>query len=70
VLVALGYHVIQCHSLLVSSVMSKYKEDFYFVDQVHGPTLHSSWCAACHKAHANFVESACLMADNFWNEGK
>jgi hypothetical protein len=51
--------------------MSKYKEDFYLVDQIHGSALHGSRCAACRKARANFIdESAWLVADNVWSEGK
>jgi hypothetical protein len=39
------------------------------VDQVHGSALHGGQCAACYKALMNFAsESACLMADNVWNE--
>jgi hypothetical protein len=44
-------------------------EDFHFVDQFHDSALHSDWCIAGCKAHNNFAdESACLMADNIWNE--
>jgi hypothetical protein len=46
-----------------------YKEDFCFVDRFHGSALHGEQCAACCEAHTNFTdESACLMADNVWNE--
>jgi hypothetical protein len=42
---------------------------FYFVDRFYGSVLHSDWVAVCLEAHTNFVEeSACLMADNIWNE--
>lgn len=44
----------------------EYREYFYCVDRVHG-----DWCAACCKAHVNPAsESACLTANNIWNEGK
>jgi hypothetical protein len=51
--------------------MVMYREYFYFVDLVHGSVLRGGQCAACCKSHTNFAdESACLMADNVWNEGK
>jgi hypothetical protein len=44
---------------------------FNFVDWFHGSELHGGWGADCREEHMNFVdESACLMADNVWNEGK
>jgi hypothetical protein len=46
------------------------QEYFYCVDWVYGSALHGDRCAACFEAHMNFAdESACLMADNVWNEG-
>jgi hypothetical protein len=48
-----------------------YMEYFYCVDRVHGPVLHGGWCAACCEVYMIYVhESACLIADNIWNEGK
>jgi hypothetical protein len=39
------------------------------VDRVHGSALHGGRCAACCEAYTNFAnESACLTADNVWNE--
>jgi hypothetical protein len=38
---------------------------------VHSSVLNGNWCAAYREAHMNFSnKSACLMADNVWNEGK
>jgi hypothetical protein len=46
-----------------------YREDLYFVDQIHGSVLHSDQCTAGCMVHMNFTnESACLMADNIRNE--
>jgi hypothetical protein len=46
-----------------------YREDFYFVDWVHGSALLGNWCTTGCEAHMNFAcESACLKADNVWNE--
>jgi hypothetical protein len=46
-----------------------YREYFYFVDRFHGSALHGCRCADCCEAHTNFAdESACLTADNIWNE--
>jgi hypothetical protein len=37
----------------------------------HGSALHGGRCAAFYEAHTNFAdESACLSADNNWNEEK
>jgi hypothetical protein len=48
---------------------SLYKEDFYFVDRIHDSALHGNWCTASYEEHANFADkSACLMANNIWNE--
>jgi hypothetical protein len=49
----------------------KYRKDIWCVDRVHGSALHGGRWAACCEAHTNFAdESACLTADNVWNEGK
>jgi hypothetical protein len=46
-----------------------YREDFYFVDQLHGSVLHGDRGTACYQAYTNFAdESAYLMADNVRNE--
>jgi hypothetical protein len=46
-----------------------YREDFYFVDRLHGSALHGERCAASHEEHMNFAdESAGLTADNIWNK--
>jgi hypothetical protein len=48
-----------------------YREFFNFVDWFHGSALQGDWGAACCEAHENFAdESACLMADKVWTEGK
>jgi hypothetical protein len=39
------------------------------VDWVHDSELRGGWCAAYHEEHMKFAdESACLTADNVWNE--
>jgi hypothetical protein len=49
--------------------LSKYREDFYFVDRFHGSALHGDRGAACREAPMNFAdESARMMADNVRNE--
>jgi hypothetical protein len=41
------------------------KEDFYFVDRLHGSALHGDRCTAGCEAHTTFAdESICLLADN------
>jgi hypothetical protein len=57
--------------VILQKMILIYREYFYFVDLVHGSTLRSGWCSACCEVHMNFAhESACLMANNVWNEGK
>jgi hypothetical protein len=52
---------LKCHRI--------YIEDFYFVDWFHGSALHGDWCIAVCEVHTNFAnESACLTANNVWNE--
>jgi hypothetical protein len=51
--------------------MTKYREDFYFVDRFHGSALHGGPCNACCEAHMNFAdESAYMTADKIRNEGR
>jgi hypothetical protein len=46
-------------------------EDFYLVDWFYGSVLHGGRYATCCESHMNIaIESACLMTDNIWNEGK
>jgi hypothetical protein len=48
---------------------SKYRENFCFVDRLHGSAPHGDRCTAGCEAHTNFAdESACLTADNVRNE--
>jgi hypothetical protein len=51
------------HELHMHCVL-KYREDFYIVDRFHGNQCTAGW-----EAHMNFADkSACLTADNIWNE--
>jgi hypothetical protein len=44
---------------------------FLVTRHVHGSVLHRYRCIAGHKAHTIFADdSACLVADKVWNEGK
>jgi hypothetical protein len=49
-----------------------YREVFSnFVDRFHGSALRGERSVACREAQTNFAdESASLMVDNVWNEGK
>jgi hypothetical protein len=62
------YFIICC---VVTDFNKEIYIDFYFVDWFHGSALQGDRCAACREALMNFTdESACLTADNVWNEGK
>jgi hypothetical protein len=68
------YHPSQTNSLAQQctrshSLFHLHREQFYCVRRVHGSAFHGDRCAPCREAHANVVdESACLTADNVWNE--
>jgi hypothetical protein len=58
-------------SVSIPLAVGIYREDFYFVDRFHSSALHGDWCTTGYEAHMNFAnDSACLMANNFWNEVK
>jgi hypothetical protein len=43
---------------------------FLVTRHIHSPALHRCWCILGRKAHAISADnSACLMAENVWNEG-
>jgi hypothetical protein len=47
------------------------QEIFLVTRCIHGSVLHCYWCIAGREMHAIFAsDSARLMADNIWNEGK
>jgi hypothetical protein len=44
---------------------------FFVTRRVNGSVLHRYRCIASREAHAIFADdSACLTANNVWNEGK
>jgi hypothetical protein len=44
---------------------------FLVTRRTHGSVLHSYWCIADREVHTFFADdSACLTANNVWNEGK
>jgi hypothetical protein len=56
---------------IFSVTLYKYREYFYSVGRVHGSALHAGRCTAYCELLMNFAdESACLIVDNVWNEGK
>jgi hypothetical protein len=51
---------------------STYTQGIFLVTRlIHDSALHRYWCITSREAHMIFADdSACLMADNVWNEGK
>jgi hypothetical protein len=59
------------HQYTFQEVAIPNTENFLTLMTIHSSALHINQCTFGCGAHTNFIdESACLMADNVWNEGK